>query len=192
MRYRPEHKDRTRDRILKQAGKLFRTRGYNGVGIDAIMAAAKLTRGGFYGYFRSKSHLFAEVMAGQHGFNRMMRERKGETRKDLAREAMEIVSGYLDPDHRDIVGKGCTMAALSIDAARAGKPARRAFSEKVDELVGEFARSLPGASERDPRALTAVALCVGGIILARAVADDDLSRDMLTACRDAVAERLPE
>jgi TetR/AcrR family transcriptional repressor of nem operon len=190
MRYRPEHKDRTRERILKAAGRLFRLRGYDGVGIDAIMAAAKLTRGGFYGYFRSKSDLFAQVMAGPHGFNRMMADRSGRSQPELAREALAIVSDYLDPAHREIVGRGCTMAALSADAARAEAPVKAAFAEKLDALVAEFARSIPAAEERDPRALSAVALCVGGIVLARAAGDATLSDALLAACRDAVAEKL--
>ena len=43
MRYRPEHKQQVRRRILTWAGRLFRRHGYEGVGIDAIMAAADLT-----------------------------------------------------------------------------------------------------------------------------------------------------
>ena len=42
MRYRPEHKEQVRRRILTQAGRLFRRHGYEGVGIDAIMAAAEI------------------------------------------------------------------------------------------------------------------------------------------------------
>ena len=54
MRYSAEHKQRTRERILTQAARLFRRDGYQGVGIDSIMTGARLTRGGFYGHFRSK------------------------------------------------------------------------------------------------------------------------------------------
>ena len=45
---RGERKAETRQKILEAAGALFRKRGIDGVGVDAIMQAAGLTHGGFY------------------------------------------------------------------------------------------------------------------------------------------------
>jgi TetR/AcrR family transcriptional repressor of nem operon len=42
-----------RERIVVAAGRLLRRHGYDGVGIDDIMDAAELTRGGFSGDVRS-------------------------------------------------------------------------------------------------------------------------------------------
>ena len=190
MRYRPEHKQQTKARIVQQAGRLFRRFGYAGVGIDGIMAAAKLTRGGFYGYFRSKAELFAEVMRGEHDFNKRMQARDGKTSAELTQQALEVVAGYLHPDNRRRVGQGCAMASLSVDVARAGRPVREAYTRKVEELAGEFARGLPDADGRDPRILASIALCVGGLIVARGVHDDALATDTLNACRAAVGDNL--
>jgi AcrR family transcriptional regulator len=112
MRYPKGHKDKTRQRIVTAAARLFRRHGYAGVGIDEIMAAADLTRGGFYGYFRSKSDLFAAVMQVEHDFNRRMGERPGESVRELGESALDVVSGYLDPRNRKSVGRGCAMASL--------------------------------------------------------------------------------
>ena len=193
MRYKPEHKERTRARIVTQAGRLFRRHGYEGVGVDAIMSAAQLTRGGFYGYFRSKAALFAAVLRGEHDFITRMRARPGSTPRELRREAMEVVDGYLHPDNRERVGRGCHMAALSIDVARGGADARRAYTEKVRDLAREFARGLDRPAEPpelDPRALASMALCVGGLVISRALADDDLAEALSGACREAVADQL--
>ena len=152
------------------------------------MAAADLTRGGFYGYFGSKADLFAEVLAGKHDFVERMRARNGETPEELTRGAVELVRGYLQPDHRTQVGRGCYLASVSPDVARASRAARRAYREKLDELVEEFSRGLSDAQPRDPRALAAVALCVGGLVLARSVDDDALARELLDTCCDR-AER---
>ena len=62
MPYRPEHRDETRSRIVRSAQRLFNRHGFQGVSIDQIMAAAGLTRGGFYRHFSSKSDLYAEAM----------------------------------------------------------------------------------------------------------------------------------
>jgi TetR/AcrR family transcriptional repressor of nem operon len=188
MRYSPDHTIRTRHRILEQAGRLFRRHGYRGVGIEHIMRAARLTRGGFYGYFRSKVDLFAEVLQGEHGFVRLMRGRTGRDRATLAREARRIVRDYLHPAHRERVGRGCYFVSVATDVARAPRPARQAFEGQVLALAGEFERSLEGATPLDPRALAAMSLCVGGLTLARAVDDEAVATALLDAAREA-AER---
>src|SRR5215468_10982951 len=62
MPYPPEHRDKTRARIVRSAQLLFNRHGFDSVKIDDIMAQAGLTRGGFYGYFETKSELYAEAI----------------------------------------------------------------------------------------------------------------------------------
>ena len=190
MRYKSDHKALTRDRIIKAAGGLFRRHGYDGVGIDQIMAAAKLTRGGFYGYFASKSALFAQVIGTGHGLNAMMKRRPGSSPQDLTDQALDIVDRYLDPNNRDEIGQGCSMASLSVDVARAGEVAQSAFSKKLSDLAAELAKGLESGERLDPRALATIALSVGGAILARASNDDELVHRLSQACRAAVAREL--
>ena len=57
MPYSPEHKGGTRERILRSARQLFNRKGFSEVTIDEIMAAAGLTRGGFYNHFHGKEEL---------------------------------------------------------------------------------------------------------------------------------------
>jgi len=186
------HKARTRQRILDVAGDLFRRRGYDRVGIDQIMAAADLTRGGFYGHFSSKAELFAEIVATDHGFNRKMAGRRGSKKNDLTEEALAIVADYLDPAHREIVGAGCSLASLAADTARAGAAAKIGYSAAFRDLVAEFSRGLrrPRTDGADPRALGAVATAVGGLVIARALAEDDLAAELLAACRAAIEREL--
>jgi TetR/AcrR family transcriptional repressor of nem operon len=192
MRYRPEHKEAVRRRILARAGRLFRRHGYDGVGIDRIMAAADLTRGGFYGYFRSKADLFAQVLAEPHDFVERLRARSGSQPAELRSGAAEVIGGYLDAANRQAVGTGCPVAALSVDVARAPRSVRRAYTDKVEDLLAELSRGLaprPDAEPVDPRAARALALCVGGIVVARALDDARLADALTRACRDgAVAE----
>jgi TetR/AcrR family transcriptional repressor of nem operon len=190
MRYRPQHKDKTRQRIIDRAATLFRRHGYDGVGIDTLMAAAGLTRGGFYGYFKSKAALFAAVIRKEHDFTRRMRERTGTTKAALAHQASEVVAGYLHPDNIEKVAPNCVMASLSVDVARAGAEASAAYGENVRDLAAQFARALPGAENDDRRALAAIATCVGGLIVARAVGDADLGNRILQASRRSAEREL--
>jgi AcrR family transcriptional regulator len=190
LRYAPEHKEKVRQRILGHAARLFRRHGYEGVGIDAIMEAARLTRGGFYGHFRSKAALFAAVVNGKHDFAARLRARTGTSRAELTDEAVAVTRGYLDPANRERVGRGCTLASLSCDVARAPREARQAYEGAVDDLAGELSRALSDPAERDPRALSAIALCVGGLTLARGVDDAAFAEEILAACSVRVEREL--
>ncbi len=57
MPYSPDHKPKTRQKIIRSAAKLFKTVGYENVTIDQVMANAGLTRGGFYAHFKNKEDL---------------------------------------------------------------------------------------------------------------------------------------
>src|SRR3954451_15291712 len=98
MRTTHERKAETRERILAAAGRLFRSQGIDAVGVDAIMHAAGLSHGGFYGHFASKEALVAEVSAASLAraaarWERLSLDPDGNAA--LAR----IVESYLDPAH---------------------------------------------------------------------------------------------
>ena len=54
-RYKPEHKDVSRQRLVEASAEAFRRMGYHGIGINDLCAAAGLTRGAFYGHFQAKT-----------------------------------------------------------------------------------------------------------------------------------------
>src|SRR5262249_60913765 len=51
MRVTREKAAENRARIVETASRLFRERGFDGVGLDAIMKDVGLTHGGFYRHF---------------------------------------------------------------------------------------------------------------------------------------------
>src|SRR5882762_10412251 len=63
MRLTQAESERNRKQILEVAGRLFRQRGFDGVGVDDLMKAAGFTHGGFYNHFGSKAELEAEASA---------------------------------------------------------------------------------------------------------------------------------
>src|ERR1044071_923071 len=62
MRVSRQEAAENRERIVEAASRLFRDKGLDGVGVDAIMREAGLTHGGFYGHFASKDALAAEAV----------------------------------------------------------------------------------------------------------------------------------
>src|SRR3546814_1848579 len=61
MRVSREQAAENRSRVVEVAGRLFRERGFDGIGVADLMKAAGLTHGGFYGQFSSKDQLAVEA-----------------------------------------------------------------------------------------------------------------------------------
>jgi TetR/AcrR family transcriptional repressor of nem operon len=175
--------DATRGRILEAAGRLFRQRGVDGVGIDAVMREAGLTHGGFYAHFASKEALVTEVA-------RVLLERAalqwdGISGPDaLAR----IVSGYLDAER---VGSGvcCALPTLGADLARRGA-AKGAIGAALEAMIGALTRCVPGDRRvrRRARALVALSTLVGAVVLARLADDPALARAFLDAAAGSLVK----
>jgi AcrR family transcriptional regulator len=189
MPYSPEHKNETRERILQSARRLFNRKGFSEVTIDEIMTAAGLTRGGFYNHFQTKEELYAEAIT------QFLRNDPPEAWRTLnfspsaqgAALARMIVNAYLSREHFDDRDGSCPMVGLPSDVARGGKVARAAFRQAVDMMVDVFSANLaPGAKPTRERALALVALCIGGMVLARAVDDDRFSDELREAARRQV------
>src|SRR5437762_11734498 len=61
MKVSREQAAQNRERIVEAAARLFRERGFEGIGVADLMKEAGLTHGGFYGHFSSKDDLIAEA-----------------------------------------------------------------------------------------------------------------------------------
>jgi AcrR family transcriptional regulator len=59
---RAESKERTRRRLLAEAQRLFRERGYAATSLEQIAEAAEVTKGAIYGHFASKEDLMLSAL----------------------------------------------------------------------------------------------------------------------------------
>lgn len=184
MGYSVGHKEKTRERIVQSAARLFRRHGYNGVGIDDIMAAAELTRGGFYAHFKSKLELFTMALTEELELAKQVR-RLGEPEDECTSGAVRaLIDFYLESANRKRIPALCPLVSLSADVARCGEEASAAYTVTLRSMVAEIARRIPGdPAAAEERALAAVALCVGGVVLAQALSDEQLADALLNACR---------
>ena len=183
MRYTPEHKAETRDRILKAASKRFRERGFADAGVASIMRDAGLTHGGFYAHFGSKDDLVASVI--RSGFDRV--SDRFESRFDgLEGDAWlrAWVEAYLGDGHVAHVAEGCPMPALASDIARSGEGARGAFTEIFEERLAKVSRRVSAPREEaERRVLAAISQMAGALMLARAL-DEPMSARVRRAAAD--------
>jgi TetR/AcrR family transcriptional repressor of nem operon len=184
MRHPRDHKEQTRRRILDAAASVFRKRGYQAAGVDAVMHEAGLTAGAFYAHFDSKEALFAQTLPHALRHTRLFNG-PGLDHLSGADWLRAVAAIYLSPAHRRTVEQGCPLPALLPEVARASGEAKQAVEEALLEVAGKIAARLPHR-EGGPAdgALAVLALLVGGMTLARAVADESLGDRILAACRD--------
>src|SRR5262249_11476494 len=191
MPYPQGHYEETMAKIVRSARQLFNRFGFDRVSIDAIMEDANLTRGAFYTYFDSKSDLYAEVLECFFTDPGWENSWKG-VHIDLppADIGPQIVRASLSRQHLKNVANSCPMAALPSDVARSGPSAKMAFQRVFKAMVGTLEHGLRNPSlSRHTAAQAIAALCVGGMVTARAV-DDHRFADKLRKASMAVALKL--
>lgn len=183
MKVSREEAARNRERIIEAAARLFREKGFDGIGVANLMKEVGLTHGGFYGHFASRDDLEAQACARalEHSLSRW--RKRSESAPDAPLAA--ITDAYLSVEHRDHPGAGCLVAALGSDATRRGPGVRHAITDYLQTAFGLLADLVPGASKvaRRRKAIDTYARLVGALVLSRAVDDEALSREILDSVR---------
>ena len=135
MKVSREQAAANRERILDEAARLFRERGFNGIGVADVMKSAGLTHGGFYGHFSSKEDLIAQVC--QRAASTMIETWKRAADDYAADPLAAIALPYLSTAHRDRSGTGCLIAALGPEVSRQAAPVRHAVTEGVRSALDD-------------------------------------------------------
>ncbi len=184
MRYSTEHKQETRERIVRTASRHFRRRGESGVGIANLMSKLKLTHGGFYKHFGSKDELLAEAIA--KGFEEV--EERFDAAVSKAKPGTELkslIDNYLSLEHCANPGEGCPMAALASEIGRFPKVARAEIEKAMRRRVKRTARLMPGKTEqeRERNCIALMSGLVGTLNVARALSDPAARKAVLDASK---------
>jgi AcrR family transcriptional regulator len=190
MAYPDGHRDAVKSRIVQSARRLFNRHGFDSVSVNQIMAGAGLTRGGFYSYFESKSELYAEVL-GCFFTDPEWKSCWEGVEVDLASKDVgpQVVRAYLSRQHFEDVENSCPMVALPSDVTRSGDEAKRAFETVFQAMVSVLERSMLGSGRgRHKAAQATAALCVGGMVVARAMGDRAVADKLRDACMAVALE----
>ena len=190
MRYPKDQKQATKRRILEAAGRRFKQDGIDGAGVAAVMADAGLTNGAFYAHFASKEDLVANVLADQLRAQRQNFDAQSSDRAGLE----TLIRAYLSSQHRDQSADGCPSAALLDEIARRPAATRQAFTDELLNTADDIAARLDRTDAETARtdALTILGFMIGALQLARALADRDLSDQLLARSREAAWKLLED
>ena len=170
MRYPAKETAARHDRILKEASRLFRERGFENVTVGEVMKAAGLTHGAFYAHFGSKQDLqLATVDEAGRIFRKEVIEPALAAAPGLA-QLLAVCDAFFDYLERRIFPGGCFFAGAVLEMGTRPGPVKEqvaAFQDMFTGLIRQFTvtalerHELPANEDAD-----ALTFELSGIILA--------------------------
>ena len=181
MAWQKQHKLQSKERILTSAAALFTRFGFEKISINQVMENADMTRGAFYAHFSSKSDLYAQAIgkAANQAANQQL---------DGQPQCLKILSErYLNTAHRDQQMEYlCLLASLITDINQQDETVKATYTELFKQFLGNTNQY----TQNEQRALQTSALMIGGLALAKALHDKELSDKLLNACQNAISDLL--
>ena len=177
-----------RQAVINVASRLFRERGFDGIGLKDLMEGAGLTQGAFYKQFESKEDLAAQASrraleSASQGWSTAIAENPDDP-------LGAVIAFYLSAGHRAEKLDGCPVVALGSDAARQGAGVKAAFEEGIKaylEVLGPLLSQTDG-EDSNRKAMVVLSTMVGAMTLSRAVNDPDLAQAFQNAAVEHVRE----
>jgi TetR/AcrR family transcriptional regulator, transcriptional repressor for nem operon len=185
MRYRPEHKIKTHQKIVKDASERVRAEGLNGAAVSTVMRDAGLTHGGFYKHFASKDELLIESL--KEGFREIIATLVRAAEQSPTGEAWKaIVKTYLRPEMCEYPEHSCPLATLAPELARVDKQMKPQIVAALVNYKSRMVPFMPGRRTMDKeRAFFAIfSTMMGAVEIARLLPDPGMREKVLGNARD--------
>jgi AcrR family transcriptional regulator len=184
-RYKTDHKEQTRERIIAAAGRCFKKGGYSGIGVDGLAKEAGVTSGAFYGHFSSKENAFIEtVVAGL----REVRDTVLKLQTEYGTRWFEVfIEFYLSTKRTCDLSEACALQTLTSEVTRSNEAVREIYQAEIIKLVDVVAQGLPQGTTTGnvDRAWTLLVMLSGGVTMMRALVDEVLAAQVAQTIRVA-------
>lgn len=140
--------DSTKSRLLRLGMQMLLERGYNDLGIQALLDAADVPKGSFYHHFRSKEDFALQAIdlymtEVHHGLDACL--------GDPTRPPLERVRGFFEATREKYRGEGylgCLLGGIGQELSGVSEVFRR----KIDWCLSEIANRLASCLEEARRA----------------------------------------
>jgi TetR/AcrR family transcriptional repressor of nem operon len=189
MRVSRVQAEENRQMVINVASRLFRQRGFDGIGLKDLMEGAGLTQGAFYKQFASKDDLAAQ--ASRRALESASRRWSAAATANPKDPLGAVIAFYLSMAHREERTDGCPVVALGSDAARQGVDVKVSFEAGIREYLKMLGRWIgqPDGEDSGNRAMVILSTMVGALVLSRAVNNKRLSKRFLQAAAKDVLAR---
>jgi TetR/AcrR family transcriptional regulator, transcriptional repressor for nem operon len=177
-----------RETVINVASRLFRERGFDGIGLKDLMEGAGLTQGAFYKQFASKEDLAAQ--ASGRALESATLRWSAAIAENPKNPLGAVIAFYLSTEHREEKMDGCPIVALGSDAARQSSDVKASFEAGIKahlEILGRLIAETNGEEPND-KAMAILSTMVGALTLSRVVNDPDLAQAILDAAAQQVRE----
>ncbi|MCK9800040.1 TetR/AcrR family transcriptional regulator [Pseudomonas sp. MAFF 302030] len=183
MRYSADHKQETRERLLKSSAVSAKKEGFSSVGVDALMKAIGLSGGAFYSHFASKDELFSAIV--ERELSQSL-ERLGGQGEQSQAQLRRCLKQYLSMAHLEQPGAGCALPALGAEISRGSQAVRQQAEDWICRLQQAWAETLGS----DSLAWSILSQCVGALVIARMLVSPGIQRQVLKASHDELIHQL--
>lgn len=183
MRYSPNHKLETKEKLLETSAVSAKKSGFATVGVDGLMKAIGLSGGAFYSHFSSKDELFAAIVERELG--QSLARLGGQGDQDQAR-LERCLKHYLSMAHVEQPESGCALPMLGAEIARSDITVRQQAELWICRLQESWAMIL----ESDSLAWAILSQCIGALVVARMLATPDIQRAVLQSSRDEIGRQI--
>jgi TetR/AcrR family transcriptional repressor of nem operon len=186
MRYKADQKAKAKVAILQTGAQVLRKRGFNGIGMDGLAAAAGVTSGALYSNFANKEAILEGVI--ETCLGEPFIDTEAGTSAGRREKLREWLAVYLSDYHRRNPEVGCVMPTLSADVARASDSVRQTYDVRMEVLLHKMMSVVDGGTEdRKRRAWSIIALMVGAVSVASAMPDGDNAESVLRAALETAS-----
>ncbi|OBV37058.1 TetR/AcrR family transcriptional regulator [Janthinobacterium psychrotolerans] len=172
-----------RQHILDQGKAIITRKGFAGVGLNEILAAAAVPKGSFYHYFKSKE-LFGEAMLADY-VQRYLAEMEGVLTRPGQSAAQSLMDYWASWTSESLDGSGCDcrclVVKLSSEVADMSEPMRKTLLDGTSRIIGRLALaigqgrvddSLPSVADPAHMASVLYQLWLGAAMLTKLRRDD--------------------
>jgi len=110
-------KNSSGEKIVSESLKLFSLKGFNNTSISDILAATKMSKGGFYNHFKSKEELFTAVLSEARRVWRLQNLADVDKEDREIDRLKKILANFRDRYLKDAVHfpGGCVFITLSVE-----------------------------------------------------------------------------
>ena len=188
-----EHKD-VRQHILDTGKMVIVGKGFSAVGLAEILNAAKVPKGSFYHYFKSKE-VFGEALLEDYfaGYNHRLQSLFSDKSMPAAARLMTYWSRWQDAQESDDLTGKCLVVKLSAEVADLSELMRNALKQGTEKLIAQLTAciadgiqdgSLSAGLIPEQTALALYELWLGATLLTKLRRDSSaLDQAMVTTCK---------
>ena len=180
MPHPKDRKQRTRQKILEAAARLFRARGFGATSIEDVMLECGLTRGGFYAHFHSKAQLYQEAVTDAGG-----PARPPQTGREVPTDWLDDLFMACRHGLDTIEQPHPVWALLATDVASGIPQVRQAYARALQAVRDQLRLEIGSTQSRDETALAAATMLAGALAAAATIDDTAMRNALADACQRA-------